>query len=402
MTETILSEAVRRRGRWMLLAATFLMWGGFFMVVPLLAIHFVDGLGWAAASIGLILAVRQFVQQGTTPLSGMLADRVGARGLICGGLVVRAVGFALMAQATTFSWLMFSAIIAALGGGMFESPRSAAVAVLTDDHNRARYYALTGMVGGMGVAVGTQVGSWLLETDFRLVAYTSAACYVVTFVLALVFLPRVRVAAAGAPLTKGVRQALHDRPFMLFTLLLMGFWFLWVQLSIAVPLQAKDLSGTAKAVGWVYGINSLLVVVVQYPLLRVMERWLAPLPMLISGVTVMALGLGGIALAHSTAALLGCVAVFSLGTLLASPAQQTLVAALARPEARGSYFGISSLSLAFGGAAGNWCGGWFYDLGQRWEMPAFPWLAFGVVGLATAAGLLLAGHQRMMTVEAPG
>ena len=36
------AEAARRRGLWALLATTFFAWGGFFMVVPLIAVHYVE------------------------------------------------------------------------------------------------------------------------------------------------------------------------------------------------------------------------------------------------------------------------------------------------------------------------------------------------------------------------
>ncbi|MEJ7655031.1 MAG: MFS transporter, partial [Chloroflexia bacterium] len=104
-----LSPEARRRGLIVVLVDSFLMWGGFFMVVPLISIHYVEGLGWAAGSIGLVLAIRQFAQQGVTPLSGMVADRVGAKGLICAGLLVRAAGFAMMAWAGTYALLLASA-----------------------------------------------------------------------------------------------------------------------------------------------------------------------------------------------------------------------------------------------------------------------------------------------------
>src|SRR5438270_8179377 len=83
MTLSSPSAADRQRGLRVLLVDTFLMWGGFFMVVPLIAVHYVDGMGWSAGSVGVVLAVRQFAQQGLTPLSGMLADRFGPKGLIC-------------------------------------------------------------------------------------------------------------------------------------------------------------------------------------------------------------------------------------------------------------------------------------------------------------------------------
>ena len=78
----------------MLLVSTFFAWAGFFMVIPMISVHFVDGLGWTAGAIGLVLAARQFFQQGLTPFSGVLADRFGAKPLIAIGMVVRAAGFA--------------------------------------------------------------------------------------------------------------------------------------------------------------------------------------------------------------------------------------------------------------------------------------------------------------------
>ena len=72
-----LSASARQRGLYTLLADTFLMWAGFFMIIPLLSIYYVEQLGWAAASIGVVLAVRQFTQQGLTILGGALADKLG-------------------------------------------------------------------------------------------------------------------------------------------------------------------------------------------------------------------------------------------------------------------------------------------------------------------------------------
>src|SRR5512139_3952284 len=115
-----LPRAVRRRGLIVLLVTTFLMWAGFFMIVPLLSVHFVDSLGWAAASIGLVLAVRQFVQQTLTVVSGALADRFGAKMLILLGMAVRAIGFAGMAQVDALSALILTGVLAGIGGALFD------------------------------------------------------------------------------------------------------------------------------------------------------------------------------------------------------------------------------------------------------------------------------------------
>src|SRR5688572_1465386 len=80
---SFLSDATKRRGLLALLAGSFFMGVGYFMVIPLIAVHYIDGLRWAAASIGLVLGIRQLTQQGLTLFGGMLADRLGAKGLIC-------------------------------------------------------------------------------------------------------------------------------------------------------------------------------------------------------------------------------------------------------------------------------------------------------------------------------
>ena len=60
------------------------------------------GLAGRPAAVGLVLAARQFFQQGLTPFSGVLADRFGAKPLIAIGMIVRAVGFAAMGFAETY------------------------------------------------------------------------------------------------------------------------------------------------------------------------------------------------------------------------------------------------------------------------------------------------------------
>ena len=106
-----LTATQRRHGMIVMIVNSFMMWGGFFMVVPLISIHYVEALGWTTASIGIVLGVRQLFQQGFTVVGGMLADRFGARLLILCGLIVRFVGFSAMAWADSFPLLLGSAIL---------------------------------------------------------------------------------------------------------------------------------------------------------------------------------------------------------------------------------------------------------------------------------------------------
>lgn len=401
MKSTQLSTAAKQRGLVVLLIDTFLMWGGFFMVIPLISVNYVDKLGWAATSVGLVLGLRQLTQQGLTVFGGALADRVGAKGLIWMGMCIRTVGFAMMAWATTFPLLLISSVVAALGGALFDSPRMAAITALTDETNRSRFFSLAGVVGGLGMTVGPLAGSLLIKTSFSLVALIAAGCFLVACIATVLFLPSVQVSTERGSLGSGIGMALRDQPFVILTILSMGFWFMWVQLTISLPLVAQTISGTSDAVGWIYALNSGMTVLLQYPLLRLAERWLRPLPILTLGTACMAVGLGFVAIANTLPTLLLCVAVFSIGALLAMPSHQTVTASYANPAALGSYFGVSSLALAIGGGLGNVTGGFLYDWGLQVQMPSIIWLVACAVGLAAAIGLELLLERRKTVTLVP-
>nr|WP_052326832.1 MFS transporter [Deinococcus peraridilitoris] len=133
MTTPQLSDLTKTRGLAALLITTFLMNAGFFMVIPLVTVHYVyvRDLGWAAGTVGLVLAARQITQQGLTVFGGALADRVGPRSLILAGLLVRALGFGAMGWANDFPALLAAAVLSGVGGSLFDAPKNAAVVVLT-------------------------------------------------------------------------------------------------------------------------------------------------------------------------------------------------------------------------------------------------------------------------------
>jgi DHA1 family multidrug resistance protein-like MFS transporter len=378
-----LSTAVRRRGLVALLATNFLMYGGFFMVIPLVSVYFVERLGLAAFLVGLALALRQLIQQGTTMFGGALADRSGVRVLIGAGVLIRAVGFFSLAWASDPAGLFVAMLLSALGGALFDAPSRAAMAALTNEENRARFFAISAVTGNLGTIIGPLVGVLLLRYNFATVCLAAGACFL-SIVGAVLLLPPVRVAEGQQHISFGLGLAFRDRTFITYTALLMGYWFMWVQLTLSLPLAGERLTGSSDVVGMIYSLNAGLTVLFQYPLLGLAKRWLRPMPLLVLGVALMALGLGAVAVVGNLAGLLICVSIFTVGTLLATPTQQTVAAALADPRALGSYFGVNSLALAFGGSLGNLAGGLLIDLAHQLGLPAMPWVIFASLGLASA------------------
>lgn len=371
------------------------MYGGFFMVIPLISLHYGDDLGWSTATVGAVLAVRQLVQQGLALIGGILADRFGAKPPIVTGLLVRAAGFAWMAFADTPATLLASAVLAALGGAFFEAPKSAAGATLSRPEQRARFYTTVGIVGNIGMACGPVLGAVLLRWSFSAVSLTAAAIFLIASCVDGFVLPRVPVSTRRPQhLAEGMLLAVRDRRFVRFTVLVMGFWFLSVQYNISLPLAARALGGTEGSAATVLFVYSAVTITLQYPLLRLLTARLATMPILIAGLSLMAVGLGAVALAGSLRALIVCTVVFALGNLMAQPMMQTATARLVDPVALGSYFAVGAYALAIGGAVGNYSGGALYEVGRRDAVPELPWLVMAGVGALAAAGFIwFARHQ---------
>ncbi|MCL4803495.1 MAG: MFS transporter [Anaerolineae bacterium] len=384
-----LEPAARKRGLNTIFAVTFLMNAGFFLIIPLVSVHYVDRLGWAAAFIGLVLAVRQFVQQGLTVFGGALADRFGPRRLILTGIMIRTISFVVMGFATVPWMLMLSGFLAAIGGALFDAPQRATLATLAPEDRLNEMYGRLGILQNVARTVGPLIGAFLIHFDFMLVGLGSAAFFLVAFFITLAFLPPVSVCSTTQSARAGLKLASRDVAFVIFTVLMMGYWFMWVQLSIAMPLEIKHLTGRDSSVGIMFTISAVLAVVLQVPALRLAERFLRPTPTIVAGMAVMAAGMGIFALTQSVVAFYLALFFFSLGSVLATPSAQTVTAEMADDRARGAYFGVGSLAIAVGGGLGHIMGGTLVDMAAQRQMPALPWVVFAVVGLMSAIGLWL-------------
>ncbi len=383
-----------QRGVGVLLFNYFLMNAGFYLLIPFVALHGTRDLGLSAAAAGLVLAVRQFIQQGLTIFGGALGDRIGYRPTLALGVLIRAFGFAAFAFARDLPSLIFAAALAAFGGVFFESTSKAALAALTPSEHRAAGFSLYGVASRLGSAVGPALGVLLLQIDFALVGLVAALLYVACFASFMLLMPAVAAPrATSATLHPSLAQtftlALRDRRLVWFVALNAGYWFLFTQFTITLPLYSYRVFGGLEAVSGYYVVNSLPAVFLQYPLLQRLNRhWSASLIMLV-GMAFIALGIGTIGLWSLPLLVIASASVYAFGDLLYQPTQQTVISDMARPEVLGAYFGFASFALAIGGGFGNLFGGALFDLALANGIPQLLWYGYGMMGVLLVIGLAL-------------
>ncbi|AOE99687.1 multidrug resistance protein MdtH [Serratia surfactantfaciens] len=383
---SLVSQA-RSLGKYFLLLDNLLVVLGFFVVFPLISIRFVDQLGWAALIVGIALGLRQLLQQGLGIFGGAIADRFGAKPMIVTGMLLRAAGFATMAMADEPWILWFSCALSALGGTLFDPPRTALVIKLTRPHERGRFFSLLMMQDSAGAVVGALIGSWLLQYDFHFVCWVGAAIFVLAAGWNAWLLPAYRISTVRVPMKEGMLRVLRDRRFLTYVLTLTGYYMLAVQVMLMLPIVVNEIAGSPAAVKWMYAIEAALSLSLLYPLARWGEKHFRLEQRLMAGLLLMTLSLLPIGLATSLQGVFTLICCFYLGSIIAEPARETLSASLADPRARGSYMGFSRLGLALGGALGYTGGGWMYDTGRTMNLPELPWLLLGAVGFATLLAL---------------
>ncbi|HLJ80255.1 MAG TPA: MFS transporter, partial [Ktedonobacterales bacterium] len=189
---------------------------------------------------------------------------------------------------------------------------------------------------------------------------------------------------------RSLRALGRDRTFILLTLLLAGYWFLWAQINISVPLAAIQLEGLAqgpKLAALAFAINAGPAILFQYPLVRVLgPRYPARLLLAIS------IGLCGMAMALVFATplvpvFLAGIVLFALARMLIGPLINVVTADMAPAGMLGAYFGFGALSVALGAGGGQYIGGFLYDIATRQHLPIALWGTLLAVGIGGALGV---------------
>jgi DHA1 family multidrug resistance protein-like MFS transporter len=378
---------VARRGIRVLLANSFLMIFGYFTIISVFALHFKRDLRFTAAMIGLALALRSLTQQGLDIFGGAFADRVGFRASISLGCMIRVMGFLGMGFAQTLPQLLIACFIAGFGGMFFDAAGSAALAALLPVEDRQRTFALQATLNNVAAAIGPVLGiAVFARFGFRPVAFLAAAIFLWIGLQTYVWLPQRigrasgQTAARSLPLQQVMREIFARRAFVWVVLLQMGFWALTAQITLTAPLAAAHLSG-ASSVAVLLGLNALLAIPLQYPLVRLVERRMSAVQLLGLSMLLSGVGLAMFFVAPDfTWEIIG-ICIATIGGLAVGPTMASITAQIAPPRALAAFYGFSAIGVGVGGAIGQYFGGSLFDLQRAAHLP---WLMAVCLAALTA------------------
>lgn len=368
---------------------TFVMATGFYLLVPLLAVHLSERLGFGLALVGLLAGLRAAAQQGLQLPAGLLADRWGVRRTIVAGVLVRAAGFGALALATTPVAVGASGLAIGLGGALFHPASYAAYARLGSA--RPDVFARREALSNAGFVVGPLLGGLLVTAGFDVVCGVAALLFLAAAPLTWWGLGR--AAEPGAATAPDARPAARpsgatprDARRGLVTLLLLdaGAWAIFTQLQLVVPLRLESALGSSLGVGATYAAAAVLVLATTVPVTRWLQDRLRLPVVLALGTATMGAGIALLGGGPGLGSLVAGMTVFTLGQMVFQPAMSAVVAAGAPAASVATRFGVNGLALALGGVVGSSLVGAL--LAGPLAGPGWAWAGFAVAGALLAVG----------------
>ena len=143
-------------------------------------------------------------------------------------------------------------------------------------------------------------------------------------------------------------------------------------------------------VGYLYAINGLLVVFLQFPIARLISRF-RMCTVIAVGSLLYAVGYGLVGLAPDFLFLSLCITIVTMGEMTVSPSSMNLVANMSPDNERGRYMGFYGLFSSYGFALGPFVGGVLMDL--LIGSSVLLWFSIAMFGLIAMVGYLLLGRR---------
>lgn len=362
-----------------------------FMVLPFALPYLTDAVGLSPGRAGTVIAVLLLSSRLLAVGFGSVSERMGNRRAMAFGLTIRAAGLALLALAPTYPASLAAAGVVGLGGALYE-PALAGLLARQRLQDRLRLFATRTQLLNVGVAVGPAIAAVTLHLG-PAAPFLVASATLAVVASAIWMIPEEAVAPVRHGRDRidfGVHylKAIRSRSFLWLCPILVLWWAVFMQLTVSVPLAARDVGGN-DLVAIVFLVNGATGVLALGWIKRRCQG-IEPARLLTAGLAIAAAGFALLPLVASQGWLVLCIGLYTIGESLVLPAIDLLIASSTDDQTASTFFGIALGAWAIGGTGGVLLGTWLM-LGSG---PVLPWVTYGFLGLLAALAVAL--YARMV------
>jgi len=284
-------------------------------------------------------------------------------------------------------------MLPALGVALVKPSVVGTTARASNENVRSLGYSIYYTLVNIGGALGPFVASWVhknlsVENVFRV---ASLSVFLMFFAVLLFFRePRksgdARTESLGVTI-RNFAQVVKNPKFMIFLLIFSGYWIVYWQEFITLPIYVHDyVDGKADTERMLS--TGPLVVIAFTVLFSVLTQKITAFRAVVLGTLIAMVAFAILAVHASIVAVYATLVVIAVGELIQQPRYYDYISRLAPPGQQGTYMGFAFLPLGIGAfASGRIGGALLHHFGEVQHRPErFLWALVGI-GLATTAML---------------
>ena len=361
-------------------------WYGFFMLFAnyLTGSSDLGGLEFTQSQKGLIMGVGTGILYFLPVLTGAIADRYGYKKVLVLAFVIYASAFALFPQVSSFAAVFSMYIYLALGAALFKPVISATIAKTTTHETSSIGFGIFYMMVNIGAFFGPMVTLLFKGEQSHMIFYISAGIILLNFILLLFYKePRLvgeteltevkekkSLFQTFGEIFRNMGSIFKDLKFLLFLLIVAGFWTMYNQLFFTLPVfisQWVDTSAlyhffdtyipfisanysTAPGVmdaEFVTNLDAMYIIIFQIMVSTIVMR-MKPLHSMISGFLVCSIGMALTLFSQNVLFTIVAIFIFALGEMAGSPKITEYIGRIAPKDKKALYMGYSFIPVFLG------------------------------------------------------
>jgi proton-dependent oligopeptide transporter, POT family len=346
---------------------------------------------------------------------GALADRLGFRRALSMAYLILSIAYFLLGSIGS-AWLAplrnsvplvglvaFILILPALGVALVKPCVVGTTARASKENVRSVGYSIYYTLVNVGSTAGPYLASWVhqhgnVENVFRIAALS--VFLMLFFVLLFFKEPRRADEGETASLSqvgKNFLTVLSNPRFMLFLLIFTGYWIVFWQEFIALPLYISAYINP-KADTELILVTDPLVVIAFTMVIGFLTKRLHAFHAIVLGTLISSLAWILLIVHPSVWMAVATLVMVAIGEIVQQPRYYDYISRLAPEGQQGTYMGFAFLPLGVGSfIAGKFSGWLMHHFGEEMHRPALVW--WSVVGVGVATTVLLWIYDRMVRVE---
>jgi proton-dependent oligopeptide transporter, POT family len=294
-------------------------------------------------------------------------------------------------------------ILPALGVALVKPSVVGTTARASKENVRSVGYSIYYTLVNVGSTFGPLLAGWeqdhgRVDSVFRIAALS---VFLMLFLVLLLFKEPRRSGEAGAPslgqVGKNFLTVLSNPRFMIFLLIFTGYWVVFWQEFIALPLYIATYIDPNANTARILATDPIVVICFTMVIGFLTKRMLA-FHAIVLGTLISSVAWILLIIHPSVWMAVATLAVVAIGEITQQPRYYDYISRLAPPDQQGTYMGFAFLPLGIGSfIAGKFSGWLMHHFGEELHRPEMVW--WWVIGVGLATTLLLWIYDKVLRVE---